>query len=92
MIKNLNLRAAAETPFLLSFINNIAFSYEKENAGQKRENGLLLEKVNTLIAINQDLIKARQEDLEQKAAEESQPKVVMEVRAKGAWYSNFIFF
>lgn len=61
-------------------------SYERENAHQKKENDLLLAKVGKLLEINQDLIKAREEDLEKRgpATDEGNqnqaPKVVMQVR------------
>ena len=60
-------------------------SYERENAHQKKENDLLLAKVGKLLEINQDLIKAREEDLEKRgpATDEGNqnqaPKVVMQV-------------
>ena len=60
-------------------------SYERENAHQKKENDLLLAKVGKLLEINQDLIKAREEDLEKMGAatddgnQNQAPKVVMQV-------------
>ena len=60
-------------------------SYERENAHQKKENDLLLAKVGKLLEINQDLIKAREEDLEKRgpatddANQNQAPKVVMQV-------------
>jgi len=59
-------------------------SYERENAHQKKENDLLLAKVGKLLDINQDLIKAREEDLEKRGPandnenQTQSPKVVMQ--------------
>ena len=51
-------------------------SYEKDSAAKAKENELLLEKVNTLIGINKDLIAAKEQEAENNA---QQPKVIMEV-------------